>query len=366
MECVIDSKKLSENLAYVASVAPKRSVKETLSMMKITTKGKSIEMKATDLVVELKTTISDVDVKKEGVCLVNASKLNSIVGSFNDKISLKQTAKNLVIKCGKSTFKLALGNPDEYVEICPEDKVIQSTKLETDAFANLIDNVSFAADTAMSDVTYSYDTILLDGEKDTLNCVALDGTRVSFGKIKCEKEISKFFRLFSPKVFTLLKKINRRQTHLELKEYKNILVFEVGNFSYSIRPVVGKMPDYQKVLTIPDGYHYVDIDRKELLRIVKQMLVISNIGYKSIWLLVEDGKLTVYTDVVDNNEARVEVNVVTNINSTFKMKLNAESLYDILKVIDCETVQLIFTGEEEPLHIKWEDYHYLIVPLMAL
>lgn len=369
MECTVNAKSFSSYLAHVASVAPKKTTKEVLSMMVVEAKKDSIVIKATNMTVELVATVKDnITVKKPGSVLVNAVKLSSIIKGFRDSdCTLKATTKNLVVKCGKSTFKLALGTLCEYLEIKPDKKVVQSCKLESDGFESLVNNVSFAVDTVNSDVVYSYDTILLQGRGEEFKCVALDGKRLSYGKMKCEGKLTSLFSLFSPKSFTLLKKLSKKQTHITLNDYDSIIVFDIGDYSYSVRTVVGKMPDYEKFLVLKDNYFYFDIDRNEFLRIVKQMLVISSTGYNSVWLSIKPGNLKVYTDVIDNNEAKVDIPIETNANRDFLIKLNGSSLYDIVKTVVAETMRVIFTSDEEPVHILWDDdYHYLIVPLVSL
>ena len=212
-------------LQKIIGAVEKRQTMPALSNILIKADDDKISLTATDLEIELVTTLNII-ADETGETTLPARKLLDICKALPDESSISVTVdtNKALVKSGRSRFSLSTLPADDFPSLDSINAVAEF-ELPQNTLKELIDKTAFAM--ALQDVRYYLNGLLLEVSTGLLRAVATDGHRLAY----CEK-----------------------QADCELAEMKQVIVPRKG-----IQELVRLLNDSEDVLNVILGSNHIRV-----------------------------------------------------------------------------------------------------------
>jgi DNA polymerase III subunit beta len=392
MEFVIKQSALKEELGFVQGIVEKKSTIPVLSNILIESVGEgTIRIVGTDLDVTIRCE-AQADIKQAGAMCIQARKLFDIVRLLDsgDVHFTKEENEWVKLTCGKSKFRLAGVNRDQFPEV-PSFKSAP-LKLSAEIFNHFINNTAFAITNEQSRFTLSGAKFIIDGS--TAKMVTTDGHRLAFIQkfLGDDSATENMDALIPKKALMELVKISRDASgEVSFGEDPNHIYFEVDGRLLITRKLSGNFPNYEMVIP-KDNDKVVTFDSDEMKTALRRVALMADERTRSVKLTIRTGEIEIGAQSSEEGEASEKVTAEYN-GEEVQIGFNSQYLQEFLNVVgasdtseasneqetDGETVRVKETGGKPRISFEFKDgnaqtqmrvagdssydYKYIVMPL---
>lgn len=392
MEFVIRQSVLKEELGFVQGIVEKKSTIPVLSNILIESVGEStIRIVGTDLDVTIRCE-AGAEIKQPGAMCIQARKLFDIVRLLDggDVHFTKEENEWVKMSCGKSKFRLAGVNRDQFPEV-PSFKSAP-LKLSAEIFNHFIGNTAFAITNEQSRFTLSGAKFIIDGNYAKM--VTTDGHRLAFiQKYLGENTATENMDALIPKKALMeLVKISRDSSaEVSFGEDPNHIYFEVDGRLLITRKLSGNFPNYEMVIP-KDNDKVVTFDSDEMRNALRRVSLMADERTRSVKITIRSGEIEIGANSAEEGEASEKVAAEYN-GEEVQIGFNSQYLQEFLNVVnaadtpeaaseqetDGETVRVKESGGRPRISFEFKDgnaqtqmrvagetsydYKYIVMPL---
>jgi DNA polymerase-3 subunit beta len=391
MEFVIKQSVLKEELGFVQGIVEKKSTIPVLSNILIESVGDgTIRIVGTDLDVTIRCE-AEAEIKQAGAMCIQARKLFDIVRLLDagDVHFTKEENEWVKMSCGKSKFRLAGVNRDQFPEV-PSFKSAP-LKLSAEIFNHFIHNTAFAITNEQSRFTLSGAKFMIDNG--TARMVTTDGHRLAFIQKYLGEGITETMDALIPKKALMeLVKISRDASgEISFGEDPNHIYFEVDGRLLITRKLSGNFPNYEMVIP-KDNDKVVTFESDAMKNALRRVSLMADERTRSVKITIRTGEIEIGAQSSEEGEASEKVAAEYN-GEEIQIGFNSQYLQEFLNVVgaadtseatseqetDGETVRVKETGGKPRISFEFKDgnaqtqmrvagdssydYKYIVMPL---
>jgi DNA polymerase-3 subunit beta len=310
----VDKRNLLKSLAFIQSIAGRKTTLPILSHVLMEVDKDSLYLTGTDLETGIREGIP-ANVYQEGKASVSAKKLYEIVRELPDETIHIEKKENhwITLKCKKSNFNLAGLDPDEFPSL-PAFREEHFSKVPTSMLMEMIDKTVFAASNEES--RYHLNGIFLlqakQASKEMLRMVATDGHRLSLihregyrirgiekGIILPKKGVLEAKKIMSDQEGESQSEIYFDGTHGFLRIGKSLMI---------LRLIDGEFPEYEQVIP-KENDKRIRMEREKIYACLRRISTMASEKVEGIKLSLRKNVMEGSSFNQDFGDAKEEVEV---------------------------------------------------------
>ncbi|WP_311030077.1 DNA polymerase III subunit beta [Mesorhizobium koreense] len=370
MRVVLERSNLIRSLGHVHRVVERRNTIPILSNVLLSADGSSLELKATDLDLEV-TEAAPATVEQKGATTVPAYLLYDIVRKLPDgsEVMLKtdEDGNAMSVISGRSSFRLQCLPQSDFPELSA-GTFPHIFRLDSPALKGLIERTQFAIST--EETRYYLNGIYLhaietDG-KLKLRAVATDGHRLARAEVEAPAGSEGMPGIIIPRktVSELQKLVDEPDVAVTVELSDTKIRFTIGSVVLTSKLIDGTFPDYQRVIPSGNDKKLV-IDRQSFAAAVDRVSTISSERGRAVKLSIADGQLTLTVNNPDSGSATEELSADYS-SDPLDIGFNARYLLDIAAQLSGDTAEFMLADAGSPtlIHDSADEHAlYVLMPM---
>lgn len=357
---------LLEPLQAVAGIIERRHTLPILSNVLLSRSDTHIDFVATDIEIEITTSMTVEGPGEEKRITVGARKLVDILRALPEgaEVQLILQDRRLQVKSGKSRFNLQTLAAEDFPRLALAEAATTSFTVAQKLLRSLLGLVQYAM--AQQDIRYYLNGLLMVIEDEQLKLVATDGHRLAFASRKVGgKNLSRQEVILPRKTIIELSKLledSDEPVAIDLSAAQ--AKFKFGNVVLVSKLVDGKFPDYGRV--IPQNQpKKLKLDRIALLQALQRAAILSSDKFRGVRWVLGDGSLKISCSNTEQEEAQEELDVPYK-GEPLDIGFNVGYIVDVLNNLDVAEVECglgdanssaLFTLPER------SDFKYVVMPM---
>ena len=312
MRVTLERSNLLKSLNHVHRVVERRNTIPILSNVLLAATGASLEMKATDLDLEV-TEVTAASVEQAGATTVPAHLLYDIVRKLPEgaevMLKLDDGGNAMSVISGRSSFRLQCLPQADFPELSA-GSFSHIFRLDSEALKGLIEKTQFAIST--EETRYYLNGIYLhtneDGGKLMLRSVATDGHRLARAEVEAPAGSEGMPGIIIPRktVSELQKLVDDPDVAVTTELSDTKIRFTIGSVVLTSKLIDGTFPDYQRVIPTGNDKKLI-IDRQSFAQAVDRVSTISSERGRAVKLSITSGQVTLTVNNPDSGSATEEV-----------------------------------------------------------
>ncbi|BCH13151.1 MAG: DNA polymerase III subunit beta [Mesorhizobium sp.] len=333
MRVILERSNLLKSLNHVHRVVERRNTIPILSNVLLSAEGATLEMKATDLDLEV-TEATPAKVERGGATTVPAHLLYDIVRKLADgaEVMLKtdEDGNAMTVTSGRSSFRLQCLPQSDFPELSA-GSFSHIFRLDSVALKGLIEKTQFAIST--EETRYYLNGIYLhthdaDG-KLKLRSVATDGHRLARAEIDAPAGSEGMPGIIIPRktVSELQKLVDDPDIAVTTELSDTKIRFTIGSVVLTSKLIDGTFPDYQRVIPTGNDKKLI-IDRQSFAAAVDRVSTISSERGRAVKLSIGEGQVTLAVNNPDSGSATEEL-AADYSSDAIEIGFNAKYLLDV-------------------------------------
>lgn len=361
----IEKETLLKPLQVVIGIVERKQTLPILSNVLIEKEPGNIRFTATDLEIQITTTVEISDEKKEtGSITVSGKKLQEILRILPEqsKISIQIKENKAQVKANTSKFSLQTLPAEDFPKL--NYQITESKKfiLKQSALKELLLSVQYAM--AQQDVRYYLNGVLLliDGNK--LKVVSTDGHRLAFNSRTIEGDHEKQEIILPRKAVTeLCKLLNDTDENAEIEFSAQQAKLSFSGITLVTKVIDGKFPDYERV--IPKYSNHLSMNRNMVQQALQRAAILSNEKFRGVRFVLTEKNLTIISSNSEQEEAQEEIETEYH-GAALDIGFNVNYLMDGLNNIKSENAIFSFGDANSSILIttaESEDFRYVVMPM---
>ena len=363
MQCSRDT--LLKPLAAVIGIVERRNTLPILSNVLLQCEGGSLTCLATDL--ELEVAARNASSGSAVTLTTSARKLYDILRSLPDEaeVSLDLQESRLTLRSGRSRFTLQTLDASTFPRMPELADASVELRMPQGALRELLRLTQYAM--AQQDIRYYLNGLLLDQSGDVLRLVATDGHRLAYceGRAEGAAEGSSSSTILPRKLVQELSRLlSDGDEPVTLQIGSQQIRASFGDIRIASKVIDGKFPDYNRVIP-QDQPRSIDVGRALLLDALRRAEILSNDKFRSVRLLLEEGRLGVSCTNSEQEEAAEELEVEYR-GEALDIGFNVQYLLEALSTLASETVTLNLRDQNSSCLLTDRDnpgYRYVVMPM---
>ena len=370
MRVTLERSNLLKSLNHVHRVVERRNTIPILSNVLISADGASIELKATDLDLEV-TEATAANVEQGGATTVPAHLLYDIVRKLPDgaEVMLKtdENGASMTVISGRSSFKLQCLPQSDFPELSA-GSFSHIFRLDSSALRTLIERTQFAISTEETRYYLNgiyFHTIESDG-KLMLRAVATDGHRLARAEMEAPAGSEGMPGVIIPRktVSEIQKLVDDPDVAVTTELSDTKIRFTIGSVILTSKLIDGTFPDYQRVIPTGNDKKLV-IDRQTFAQAVDRVSTISSERGRAVKLAIGDGQVTPTVNNPDSGSATEELAADYDADP-IEIGFNARYLLDIAGQLNGSEARFMLADSGSPTLIHDtadENALYVLMPM---
>ena len=361
----INRQSLVEPLKNIVGVSEQNQTMPILGHVLVEIKDGVCFLTATDLEVQVSFSY-DVEVSENIRITVPARKFTDILRSLEaENVTLEVTPKDIVIKSGKSKFRVSALNPDDFPIIT--DDISDCMKIETEALLKLVNSTSFSM--GYQDARHFLNGLFIEFSKNNIAAVATDGHRLAYSLRTCDLSSSEKTCIVPRKCINELKRILSSFTGIneiltEVSVSSKNIQFCMNGYTLLSKLVEGNYPDYNKVFpkSLPNN---LKLDRLLLKSALQRLSILSSEQFKGVKFKLTNGLLNLST-INSQQESGDEIIECDYDGEELEIGFNLSYLLETLDVIDTQNIVIHLGGSDSGCLVTAdgdETSKYIIMPM---
>jgi len=356
---------LLKPLQIVIGIVERKQTLPILSNVLIEKEPGKIRFTATDLEIQITTTIElKTGAKETASVTVGGKKLQEILRVLPDlsKISIETKENKALIKANKSKFSLQTLPSQDFPKlnstIADGNKIV----LQQSQFRSLLLSVQYAM--AQQDVRYYLNGVLLIVEGNNLKVVATDGHRLSYNAGAIDGNYKKQEIIIPRKAVTeLCKLLGDVKDPVEVEFSPQQVKVSFSGIDLISKVIDGKFPDYERV--IPKYSNHLNMDRTLVQQALQRAAVLSNEKFRGVRFVLTEKNLSIISSNSEHEEAQEEIETDYH-GEAIDIGFNVNYLMDGLNNISSETAIFSFGDPNSSILITTPDhpeFRYVVMPM---
>lgn len=371
MKLAIAQDKLSQALSLVNKAVSTRSLNLVLTHIRVQVGKEQTTLTGSDGDFTIEHAL-EVKGEKEGALLVPARLFVDLVSRLpKGEVTLERADGKLRIVCGAADYQLNI-LPDENFPTLPlfeEGKLAQVT---AGSFKKALNRTSFCALKDPSGTTSHYThAILIKFIEESLDLVGTDGHRLAFEQLDNPNPEIKEKSLLVPTVIVdELKKAlpAEEDAPVEIYYLSNQVFFRFDKTAFAGSLFDIKFPDYRKVIP-GDTKSIINLNRAGLRDALSRVQTVFRVKEQNpvVRLETKEEVLVISSESPEVGTGVEELPLTKGDPfADMRIALNPSYLVDALSVLDCESVDLHWTSEVNPLKLVVPEepgFTYIVMPI---
>jgi len=365
MELKLERSHVLQELSVLQGVVERRTTIPILSKILAEGADGRLQMTATDLDMTIMTSCPAV-VDGEGRMAVESRVFQDLVRNLpEESFTMRQDGDRVHIVSGRFRSHMSIADAAEYPTV-PEPPESGSYALPLDLFQLMVQRVSFAI--TKDDPKFQLNGALVKLLPGEIEIAATDGHRLAMVRSKApEMDVPFEQQLFPRKLLDELSRFTDEAVVLSAGE--NHLGFKIGDRHVVSRVVELRFPQYERVI-VRDNPNRIRIGREELLASLRRVSLMAHEKARGVrFKLDASGELTLVSIGYDRGGAE-ETLMVAYQGDSLDIALNAAYMMDVLKVLDCQQVELQLRDSGTQCVVvpvdddqRLEEYIYVLMPM---
>lgn len=355
---------LLAGLQAVIGVVERRQTMPILSNLLLKAADNSLSMTATDLELELVTSVP-VSVEQPGETTIPARKLLDICRGLpaESEVSIELQEQRARISAGRSRFMISTLPAVEF-PFLEDIEDGQTLTVSQGTLKHLFDHTYFAM--AHQDVRYYLNGLLLVMQPQRLRAVATDGHRLALSDVTLDTGVESAVQVIVPrKAITELQRVlDSSDAEITLTFSQNHLQIRLLDKRFTTKLIDGRFPDYERV--IPDtGDKQLVGEREPIRQALARTAILSNEKFKGVRLSLDENRLRLQAQNPEHEEAEEEL-VVTYSDEPVDIGFNVNYLMEALAAMESEHFSLELTGPDSSGLLRGQDdpdSQYVVMPM---
>ena len=370
MRVILERSNLLKSLNHVHRVVERRNTIPILSNVLLAASGASLEMKATDLDLEV-TEATAATVEQAGATTVPAHLLYDIVRKLPDgaevMLKLDDSGNSVSVVSGRSSFRLQCLPQADFPELSA-GSFSHIFRLDSEALKGLIEKTQFAIST--EETRYYLNGIFLhvhdEGGRPRLRSVATDGHRLARAEVDAPAGSEGMPGIIIPRktVSELQKLVDDPDVAVTTELSDTKIRFTIGSVVLTSKLIDGTFPDYQRV--IPTGNDKkLTIDRQSFAQAVDRVSTISSERGRAVKLAIASGNVTLTVNNPDSGSATEEIAADYDADP-IEIGFNAKYLLDVAAQLSGGEARFLLADAGSPTLIQDTadaDALYVLMPM---
>jgi DNA polymerase-3 subunit beta len=358
-------------LQAVSGIVERRHTLPILSNVLLEKRGEVLTMLATDIEMQITTSLSDVSGEGDGAVTVAARKLQEILRSLpeSSEVSLILEDRRMQVRAGKSRFNLQTLPADDFPCMAISDGEIKRFSVSQKQFRHLLAQTQYSM--ALQDVRYYLNGLLLLFDGSELRAVATDGHRLAYASIgladtALSEDSSLRQELILPRktVIELNRLLTDSEEPLSIEILPTQIRFQFGQINLVSKLIDGRFPDYQRVIPATLR-NVVAVNRSTLLQSMIRAAILTNEKFRGVRLILTEGSLKIMAANAEQEEAQEEIEVDYQ-GEALDVGFNVSYLLDVLNNTSDETIEWGFNDANTSALLTIpgnERFKYVVMPM---
>jgi DNA polymerase-3 subunit beta len=336
VKIVLDQAKLNQKLQAVSAVVPSKTTLSILSNVLFDADGGELKLTATDLDLSMTTTLQ-AKVEEPGKICVQAKKIGEIVRSLPPlevKISTVK-AGHVRIQCGKSDFKIATQEADEFPKVT-DRMADKGFSVPGETLNHMVERVIHAVSQDLSRLALT--GVLWEFDKTKFSMVATDGHRLA-KVVRSEKLAAGDVKevIVPAKALQQLQRLAPEEGDVRVGVNQNYIMFDLGHTFLHSRLLEGPFPNYRPVIPAANN-NKLTVEREALAQATRRVSILANTLTHQIKFGLRPDAVALSVSTPDLGEAQEDV-VAAYAGPEIDIGFNAVYLLDILKSMGSADVE---------------------------
>lgn len=364
MNFICNREQIQKCIMSAERVTVKNSSLPILSSVLLTTNGKFLVVRSTNLEVGVEFQIP-ADIKEEGSIAIPGALFANILTSIPDEESITVQVKDNVCKILTKNKNITVKGfvPDDFPTIPVinngEDFTIQSV-----IFIQGVKSVLMSA--AISDVKPEISSVYIYQKNTSLAFVATDGFRLAEKLVDYKgQQLSQGIIIPIKNIIEIIKIFENLNENILFKVTKNQISCVSKSAYATSRVIQGIYPDYEQILP-KNNTTEITILKQDLINTLKLSTLFSD-KFNKIQFVVNPKEKRCLISTKNSDIGEIESNLtVTMSGEAVDISLNGKHVFDCLSTIDQDSIIIQFNGSNKPALIKGfgdNSFLYLTMPL---
>jgi len=370
MRVTLERSNLLKSLNHVHRVVERRNTIPILSNVLLTAAGASLEMKATDLDMEV-TEATAAQVDQQGATTVPAHLLYDIVRKLPDgsevMLKLEEGGGSMSVISGRSSFRLQCLPQSDFPELTA-GSFSHMFRVESADMKALIEKTQFAIST--EETRYYLNGIYLhtleaDG-KLKLRAVATDGHRLARAEVEAPAGSEGMPGIIIPRktVSEMLKLVDDPDVPVAVELSDTKIRLTIGSVILTSKLIDGTFPDYQRVIPTGNDRRLV-VDRQSFAQAVDRVSTISSERGRAVKMSLADGQVTLAVNNPDSGSATEELAADYSAEA-MEIGFNARYLLDVAAQLGGSEARFLLADSGSPTLIEDAEDERALYVLMPM
>lgn len=345
MNIIFKTKTLTDKIRNIAPTAEAKQTLAILGNMKVDVSSDSATFTASDLEIEVSTTVKCTS-DDVGSFTVPAKKILEICNalSAHTEIKLAVTESKVDITAGKSKVSLQT-LPAKNYPIMDEITEMNPVNIDVGELQSIINKTSFAM--AYQDARHFLNGLHLCNDKGKLVSVCTDGHRLA--KYTSTTNFDSDLSIIIPRkcvieLNRILGSFNDNKDHLaDLNINNNSIRVKIGEYTLISKLIEGNYPDYNKV--IPESTKSkISIDRSTFKNSLNIISKVVNQQYKGVKLSPSGNSLHLISSNTESEVGEDQIDAQYD-GEELSIGFNISYIQDVIDILDSESIHICFNDQ---------------------
>lgn len=352
-------------LQVVIGIVERKQTLPILSNVLMEKEPGKIRFTATDLEIQITTTIDTADTDgKVAAITVGGKKLQEILRILPEqsKITIESKENKAQIKTNKSRFSLQTLPAQDFPKLSNQLAGAKKIVLSQSVLKALLLSVQYAM--AQQDVRYYLNGVLLIVEGNKLKVVATDGHRLAYNAGTIEGNYEKQEIILPRKAVSELSKLlGDTDETIELEFSTQQVKATFSGITLITKVIDGKFPDYERV--IPKYDNHLSMNRIQVQQALQRAAILSNEKFRGVRFVLTEKNLSIISSNSEQEEAQEEIETDYH-GEAIDIGFNVNYLMDGLNNISSESATFSFGDPNSSILITTPDnqeFRYVVMPM---
>ena len=361
----IDKEIILKPLQVVIGIVERKQTLPILSNVLIENQDGKIRFTATDLEIQITTTI-DIGAagKQSAAFTVGGKKFQEILRVLPEqsKITIDTKENKAQIKTNKSRFSLQTLPAQDFPKLNSQLENAKKIVLAQKELKNLLLSVQYAM--AQQDVRYYLNGVLLIVDGNKLKAVATDGHRLAYNAGDIEGHYEKQEIILPRKAVTELSKLLADSDEsVELEFSQQQVKANFSGVTLITKVIEGKFPDYERV--IPKYDNHLNMERTVMQQALQRAAILSNEKFRGVRFVLTEKNLSIISSNSEQEEAQEEIETDYH-GEALDIGFNVNYLMDGLNNISSSTATFSFGDPNSSILMTTpenQEFRYVVMPM---
>lgn len=365
----IDKETILKPLQLVVGIVERKQTLPILSNVLIENIDGKIRFTATDLEIQITTTIhpnldTSLGLSQDTSITIGGKKLQEILRVLPDQseITIDTKENKALIKTNKSRFSLQTLPAQDFPKLNDHLENAEKIILEQRELKKLLLSVQYAM--AQQDVRYYLNGVLLIIEGNKLKVVATDGHRLAYNVTTIEGNFEKQEIILPRKaVGEISKLLMDTDENVEIEFSRQQVKVTLSDIILITKVIDGKFPDYERV--IPKYDNHLVMNRLLVQQALQRAAILSNEKFRGVRFMLTEKNLSIISSNSEQEEAQEEIETDYH-GEAIDIGFNVNYLMDGLNNINSEEAIFSFGDPNSSILITTPEnpeFRYVVMPM---